>query len=152
MAHRNPKDSDGITTVRTRNAQLLVLAMAYLAVANFAPGHFLAVRMILASDSPGACLWFSLPYVGFTALFVASIFLAHRRHLGWSTFLLMAGLLISLGMCAYDFTNARWQFVIEGHGRTYIYWWWYYEPSWYGYEPVNLLGNCASLKPTWSAA
>ena len=139
-------------TGRRRGAQLFVLVTGYVAAGHFAIGHYFALRLILADGHLGTYLWFSFPYVGITTVFVASILLAHKRRLGWSSLLLIMGLLISLGMCAYDFTNARWQFVIEGHGRTYIYWWWYYEPSWYGYEPANVLGKCASLKPTWSAA
>ena len=125
-------------TTHKRCAQTFVLVMAYLAVAHFAIGLFITLRHLLASDAQAIYVRFSLPYIGITGIFVVSIILGHIRRFRWSAFTLALGLLVSTGICLYDFQNHRYQATGGGTGAQYFIWWWYYEPFWHGYEPGNV--------------
>ena len=125
-------------TPNSRKTQTIVLIISYLAIAHFAIGLYQTFRLVLFSDAHASYFWFSLPYVGITGIFVASVALGHLRRLRWSVVTLGLGLLVSVAVCAYDFKNHRHQIDGTGHGPTYVIWWWYYEPFWHGYEPGNV--------------
>ena len=134
--------ADRTRTVRKRRAQIVVLVLGYLAVAHFAVGLYHTFRLVLFSDAHAAYFWFSLPYIGITGIFVASIVLGHVRRFRWSAVTLVVGLIVSAAACLYDVKNQRYQIHITGapvvRGPVYVIWWWYYEPFWHGYEPGNV--------------
>ncbi len=118
---------------------IFTLAFGYLAVAHFVIGLFFTLR--LANAVPDFALQlviFSLPYMGITLVFVASVVLNHLGRFGWGVLTFVFGLLVSVAVCAYDFQNARYQMSGSGHGPDYTIWWWYYEPYWHGYKPGNI--------------
>ena len=129
-------------TIPKRRAQTLVLVMAYLAVAHYVVGLYFTLRLMLVSDSPAIHVWFSLPYIGITGIFVASVVLGHLRRLRWSAVALVLGVLVSVATCAYDLKNQRYQIHLTGspavRGPIYVIWWWYRESFWHGYEPGNI--------------
>lgn len=129
---------DRMMSVHARRVQTAVLLVGYLGLAHFVIGLFLTLRLMFGSDSPVPYFWYSLPFIGITGVFVASIVLAHLRRLQGSAVTLIAGLLVSVAACVYDFQNNRYQVSGTGHGATYTMWWWYYEPFWHGYEPGNV--------------
>ncbi|MFQ5807270.1 MAG: hypothetical protein ACE5I3_12545 [Phycisphaerae bacterium] len=130
--------ADRAMSPRERTGRTIVLVVAYLAVAHFSFGLYLTSRLMIGSDCPTSYVWFVLPYVGITGVFLLSIVLAHSNRLRWSALALVVGLLLSVSACVYDFANHRYQLTGGGIGPTYTMWWWYYEPFWYGYEPGNL--------------
>lgn len=125
-------------SVHPRRVQTAVLLVGYLGLAHFVIGLFLTLKLMFGSDSPVAYFWYSLPFVGIAAVFVAAIVLGHFRRLRWSAVTLIVGLLVSVAMCVYDFQNGRYQITGTGHGAMYTMWWWYYEPFWQGYEPGDV--------------
>jgi len=128
--------------LRERKVRTVVLALGYLALVHFAIGLYHVFRLILFSDARATYLWFSLPYIGITGIFVASILLGHIRRLRWSAITLFLGLFVSVAACVYDVRNQRYQFHITGgpavRGPVYVIWWWYCEPFWHGYKPGNV--------------
>ncbi len=125
-------------TIRKRRAQTVVLVLGYMALAHFAIGLYHTFRLALIPDMCSTILWVSLPYIGITGIFVASVLLGHFHRLRWSTVTLVLGLFVSVAACVYDFQNHRYQITGGGIGATYTIWWWYYEPFRHGYKPGNL--------------
>jgi hypothetical protein len=116
----------------------VVLVIACLGIAHFVVGLFLTLRLMFSSDSPGTYVWFSLPYIAITGIFVASVVCGHIRRFRWSAVTLVLGLFVSVAPCLYDLQNHRYQANGGGTGAQYFIWWWYYEPFWHGYEPGNV--------------
>ena len=129
-------------TIRNRRAQTVVLVLGYLALAHFAIGLYHAFRLVLFTDAHATYLWFSVPYIAITGIFVVSVVLGHIRRLRSSAITLLLGLFVSVAACVYDVRNQRYQFHVTGgpavRGPVYVIWWWYYESFWHGYEPGNL--------------
>jgi hypothetical protein len=123
---------------RGTKLRTVLLVIAYLGAAHFLVGLFFTFRLMFASDAPEGYLWFSLPYVGITAVFVVAIVHGHIYRLRLSGVAVALGLLVSVAACMYDFRNHRYQISGTGHGPTYTIWWWYYEPFWQDYEPGKL--------------
>ena len=107
-------------------------------IAHFLLGIVLTAWLMVSMGAYAHCLWFLLPYIGILTVFLVSVLLAHNRRVGWAAVSLVLGLSLSVGACAYDLANARWQMNGGGTGAKYTIWWWYYEPLWYGYEPGNV--------------
>jgi hypothetical protein len=117
----------------------LLVAASTLGVAHFAIGILLVIRLMIALPmAVGELTWFLLPYFGLLLLFATACILAWQRRLKWSGLALVLALVLSVGMCVYDFRHHRWQIAGGGTGHTYLIWWWYYEPWWHGYKPGNV--------------
>jgi len=128
------------TEPRSRLGQAVLATLALLGVGHFVLGFLLMIPLIWSL--PGyrvSQTIFSLPYAGLTVLFIASFVTALRDRLRLATYLLAAAFLLSTALCAYDLTHGeRAQILGGGVGHTYLFWWWYYEPYWYGYKPGNV--------------
>jgi hypothetical protein len=120
-----------------RTAQTIIILLDLALLGHFALGFYLTVRLYVALGEWLALGWFIPPYVGLTAIFVLSGFLA-VHHLRWAATTLILGVLLSACMCAYDLVNCRCRILGGGVGHVYTMWWWYYEPFWYGYTPGNV--------------
>lgn len=123
----------------SNSVRIFELALGYLGVAHFTFGLYLTV--LEARIVPEYWLYyiiFCLPYLGITLVFLAAVVLAHNRRLRLASLLLTLGLVLSVCMCAYDFSHHRYHLSGGGTGATYTIWWWYYEPYWYGYKPGNI--------------
>lgn len=118
--------------------RLLLLMLAYLGIAHYVVGFGLTLFLAYAVSMWTYFFVFLLPYAGLMGFFVAAEVLAQKRRLGPSVMIFSLGVVLSMGMFAYDFTHVRYQISGGGSGPTYTIWWWYYEPYWYGYRPGNV--------------